>query len=112
MSPSIGSCRGAPKIDGFQPGCSSGPGDNLHQAISETANAVLSRTIGATEHASGDFNAVTNNATAAMLAGRSQRVNRTLKTVEDMADMIPPNLERLVVVVSTNFTPWHDRSLV
>ena len=70
------------------------------------------RATGATENEAGNFNAVPDDTNATMVTSRSERMNRTFKAVKIMADMISPNLERFVVIVSTNFTLWHDGSLV
>ena len=81
-------------------------------AIRESIHAGLFGAVRAAEHFPRDFQAVTNDATAAMFTGRSQRVNRALKTIEHMRRMLQPNLKRLVIVISTHFTPGHGRSLV
>ena len=53
------------------------------------------------------FDAVTDNFAAAMGAARSERVNRTFKTVEHMRAAAHPHLEALVVLVSAHFTLPH-----
>ena len=50
---------------------------------------------------------MTDNFTTAMGAARSERVNRTFKTVENMGAAAHPHLEALVVLVSTYFTLSH-----
>lgn len=39
-------------------------------------------------------------------------MNRTFEAIEDMVDMIPPDFEALVVIVSADFALRHDRSSV
>ncbi|MGZ5544526.1 MAG: hypothetical protein ACXWIU_07605 [Limisphaerales bacterium] len=48
-----------------------------------------------------------NNFAVAMIAFRSDHVDRTLKAVEDVRFVFKSDLERLVVFVSTMFTPGH-----
>ena len=50
---------------------------------------------------------MTDNFAAAMGAARSERVNRTFKTVEYMRAIAHSHLEALVVLVSAHFTLSH-----
>ena len=50
---------------------------------------------------------MTDNFAAAMVAARSDRVNRTFKTIEHMSAAALPHLEALVVLVSANLTFSH-----
>ncbi|MBA2241629.1 MAG: hypothetical protein H0W04_01885 [Chthoniobacterales bacterium] len=58
------------------------------------------------------FDAVADNPAAAMGAGRSQRVNRALKAIEDMGSALQPHLEAFIVIVSAEFALGHDFSLL
>jgi len=62
---------------------------------------------GAAEKIALGFDAVADNFAAAMLAFGSKRVDGAFKAVEVMRDPVHHDLERLVVIVSTNFT-LHD----
>jgi hypothetical protein len=53
------------------------------------------------------FNTVTDNFAAAMVAGRSERVNRTFKAVEHVGAPLGMNFETLVVFIPTHFTLCH-----
>src|SRR5215475_3159963 len=51
---------------------------------------------------------VADDADAAVLAGRRQRVDRAFETVEGVGGAVHADLKRLVVVVSAGFTSRHD----
>src|SRR6185312_13456053 len=67
-------------------------------------HAFLVRAIRAAEEIALGFNAVADDFAAAMRAFRRQRVNRAFKTVEIVRSAVPDDFQRLVVIVSTNFT--------
>src|SRR5262245_8955469 len=50
---------------------------------------------------------VADDADAAVLAGRRQRMDRALEAVEGVGGTVHADLKRLVVVVSTGFTSGH-----
>src|SRR5215831_20368444 len=50
---------------------------------------------------------VADDADAAVLAGRRQRMDRALEAVEGVGGTVHADLKRLVVVVSTDFTSGH-----
>src|SRR5215472_8312252 len=52
--------------------------------------------------------AVTDDADAAVLAGRRQRMDRAFEAVEGVGGTVHAHLKCLVVVVSTGFTSGHD----
>src|SRR5215510_2275271 len=51
---------------------------------------------------------VADDADAAVLACRRQRMDRAFETVEGVGGTVHAGLKRLVVVVSTGFTSRHD----
>src|SRR5262249_53694903 len=53
------------------------------------------------------FESVADDADAAVLAGRRQRMDRALEAVEGVGGTVHAHLKRLVVVVSTGFTSGH-----
>ncbi len=61
----------------------------------------------ATEHSTIAFDAVTNDPTPAMVAGRREFLNRAFKAVERMPIAVHDDLKRLVVRVATGFTGSH-----
>jgi len=52
--------------------------------------------------------AVPDDADAAVLAGRRQRVDRAFEAVEGVGGAVHGHLKRLVVVVSAGFASGHD----
>src|SRR6266571_7206900 len=54
------------------------------------------------------FEAVTEDMNAAIVAGWSQRMDRTLEAVEGVGGAVHAHLKRLVVVVSAGFAFGHD----
>jgi hypothetical protein len=61
----------------------------------------------ATEELPIGLHAMSDDPAAAMAAGRRNRVNGAFEAVEDMGLTRLDQLERLVVIVSANFTPCH-----
>ena len=72
-------------------------------------NSFFFRATGAAENPTGELHAVADDAAAAVFAMRSERVNRALKAIEDVADMVLMDFKCLIVIVTANFTLWHDR---
>src|SRR5713101_6014727 len=67
----------------------------------------------AAEKASPHFDTVADYSALAMLTGGSNRLNRTLQTVESMPCPVGHQLESLVVFVTANFAfrHWEPRSV-
>ena len=79
----------------------------LSRMIPHVAYSRLPCTICAAIESISRFDAVTDNLATAMGAARSERVNRTFKTVEHMRAAAHTHLEALVVLVSAHFTLSH-----
>jgi hypothetical protein len=65
----------------------------------------------ATEYPVADLYAVTNDAARAVIARGSDRLNRTLETVERVSLPIDVDLETLVVLIATKFAGSHHNLL-
>ena len=81
----------------------------LSRMIPHVADSSLPGTICAAIESTSCFDAVTDNFAAAMGAARSERVNRTFKTVEYMRTAAHPHFEGLIILVSAHFTLSHFR---
>ena len=75
-------------------------------AIAKAALTFGSGAMGTAEEPPVRFDAVPDHTTAAMLAFRRKRVNRTFEAVEAMRRAVE-NLERLVVVVPAHLAARH-----
>jgi hypothetical protein len=71
-------------------------------------DAFLMRTVGAAVAAPASFHAVADYFTATVLAFRCQGMNGALKAVEVVRDSIDEDFDGLVVLVSTDFTVFHN----
>src|SRR5262249_28038094 len=76
--------------------------------IAQTGDANGLRAMLAAEECAVLLEAVPDDADAAVLAGRRQRMDRALEAVEGVGGAVHGHLKRLVVVVSTSFTSGHD----
>ena len=62
---------------------------------------------GTAEDQARHFHSVTDHAAATVLTGWRQCVNRAFEAIEDVRDMIAPDFEAFVVIVSADFTERH-----
>src|SRR5690349_15678842 len=65
----------------------------------------------AAEHLAGRLDAVPDHLAPAVLAQRSQPMNRALEAVEDVVVAAVDDLEGLVVLVAAHLTLWHRNLL-
>src|SRR4051812_22768000 len=84
----------------------------LIRSISDTGDTGMPRAIGAAEHARIRFDTVADDLAAAMLALRSQLVNRAFEAVEHVGLARHPHFEALVVIVAAHVTLRHGCSRV
>jgi hypothetical protein len=83
-------------------------GNDRLSPVAQFRFAALTRAIGATEDpAVLRLHSVPNDPAAAMLAGGSQDLNRTLEYVECVGLALSPHFKRLIVVVTAQFTFRH-----
>lgn len=76
-------------------------------SIPQPILAALSRAVGAAKHFAGAFHAVANNFAPAMITFRRHPLNCALEAVENVRFVFEPDLECLVVIVSTMFALRH-----
>ena len=79
----------------------------LRRTIPHVTKARLPRTIRIAKEGATRFNTVADHFATAMIAGRSERVNSTLKTIEDMSTAVLAHREALVVLVAAHLTFSH-----
>src|SRR5687768_3294724 len=78
------------------------------RAVPNSFHTLFSSAEGAAkEHAVLVLGPVSENAASAVIARRSQRMNRTLKTIEDVSRPTQGHLKSFVVGVSADFTGFH-----
>jgi hypothetical protein len=78
----------------------------LH-AILQRGDAFLVRAMSATEKRPGNFNAVPDDFTVAMLAMRRQGMNGALEAIEKVRFTVHNDFDRFVIFVSADFTAHH-----
>ena len=77
--------------------------ENGTQQVRQDLGAML-----ATEEGAFLFEPVTDNMNAAIVAGWSERMDRTLEAIEGVGRAVHAHLKRLVVVVAAGFASGHD----
>jgi len=78
--------------------------------VFDVAHSRLARTIGAAEERVLSFDAMPDNPASAVIASRSEFVDRTLEAVERMARTSSNYLEGQVIIVAADFTLRHLNS--
>lgn len=78
----------------------------------EVRNAFLRGTGAATVICASIFKPVTDNAAAAMIAGRRQGVYRAFETVKRVAVATKNHFERFVIVVAANVAFRHENNSI
>src|SRR5690606_25492568 len=76
-------------------------------AVLHRGGALAARAIGAAEHADGSFDAVSDDATAAVRTSWRHRLDRAFETVEHMGLGATDRPVVLVIVVAADFTDSH-----
>src|SRR5258705_5510718 len=82
----------------------------LSRGVLDRRHAGVARAARAAEEVSARFHPVAHDLAAAVLARRRQAVDRAFEGVEGMGGAGRHDLERLVVIVTTDFTSSHGRS--
>src|SRR5437764_13447381 len=77
-------------------------------AVAQPSDAGALRAMLAAEEGALLLEPAAENADAALVAGRCQRVNGAFETVVGMGDPAHAQLERLIVIVPAGFTSDHD----
>src|SRR6185503_13030846 len=80
---------------------------DVSDAVARALDAALGGAVGATEEAPVGLDPVADDLAAAVRALGRQGVNGALEAVEDVRPPRELHFERLVVVVSADFTDWH-----
>jgi hypothetical protein len=75
-----------------------------------TGDATHFGTVGAAINGALSLDAVPNHATATMVAFGRKGMDRTFETIEDVGLALHRHLESLVIVISTDFAPFHKTS--
>src|SRR6266705_2579061 len=77
------------------------------RAVAQRGCAFLLGAMGAAEDRVVLLDAVTDDADAAVIAGRRERMDRAFEAVERMGVSVHRHLERLVVIVAAGFASGH-----
>jgi len=78
--------------------------------VSARMRTNLRGAMGAAEHTTIRFDAMSDDAAAAVITFWRQRVNRAFKAVERVRLAVHYDMERLVVFISTHFALCHDQA--